>query len=103
LLAVAKSQRAAMTRAEGVFWSMVRAHRLAGSKWKRQVPIGPYVVDFWCERLKLVVELDGPPHASDEARARDEKRDAWLRAQGYDVLRLRNDEFLGNPLAVERT
>jgi very-short-patch-repair endonuclease len=102
VLDAAKRQRAMMTRAEALFWSMVRAHRLGGSKWRRQAPLGPYVVDFLCEQLKLVVELDGPPHETAEARAKDASRDRWLADEGYTVLRIMNDELLGNPGAIEK-
>lgn len=91
----AKGQRSTMTRAEALFWEQVRAGRLRGYKFKRQVPISPYVVDFLCVAAKLVVELDGPPHDSAERRARDQDRTRWLEQQGFRVLRFSNDRVLG--------
>jgi very-short-patch-repair endonuclease len=97
LRAFARDQRSVPTRAEDLFWREVRAGRLNGHKFKRQVPIAPYVVDFLCPAARVVVELDGPPHEEAERRARDATREAWLTRQGFVVLRFTNDEFFGNP------
>ncbi len=97
LRAFARDQRALCTRAENLFWREVRAGRLNGHKFKRQVPIAPYVLDFLCPAARVVVELDGPPHEAAERRAKDARRDAWLGQRGFVVLRFTNDEFLGNP------
>jgi very-short-patch-repair endonuclease len=76
---------------EKMFWSLVRNRRLDGIKFKRQVLIGPYIVDFICADAGVVVELDGPAH---DARAGyDSARDACLRGQGYEVLRFKNEAF----------
>ena len=100
LRAFAKEQRSAMPRAEALFWEQVRAGRLHGHKFKRQVPIAPYIVDFLCVAAKVVVELDGPLHDAAECRVRDADRDAWLRRHGFLVLRFPNDQVLGNCQAV---
>jgi very-short-patch-repair endonuclease len=91
----AKGQRSQMTRAEALFWQQVRGKRLDGLKFKRQVPIGPYVVDFLCAARRLIVELDGRPHEATERLRRDRERDAWLKGQGFIVLRFSNDLALG--------
>jgi very-short-patch-repair endonuclease len=96
----AQEQRSAMPRAEALFWSQVLAGRFHGHKFKRQVPITPYVVDFLCASARLIVELDGPPHDSEDRRRRDADRDRWLKSQGFTVLRFSNDVFLGNPAVV---
>ncbi|WP_298967297.1 DUF559 domain-containing protein [uncultured Methylobacterium sp.] len=93
----ARGQRRLATRAEDLFWTQVRAGRLDGHKFKRQVPVAPYIVDFLCTSARLVVEFDGEPHETAERRKRDASRDAWLRSQGFEVLRVTNDDFLGNP------
>ncbi len=93
----AKDQRSLFTRAEALFWSQVRAGRLSGHKFKRQVPITPYVVDFLCPAARLIVELDGEPHETTERRKRDAARDAWLRSQSFEIMRFSNETFLGNP------
>lgn len=95
-LALARDQRRQPTRAEAAFWQAVRARRFANLKFKRQMAIGPFVADFCCFEHRLIVELDGEPHASDEARARDARRDAFLRREGYQVLRFPNERVLGN-------
>ncbi|MET7243072.1 DUF559 domain-containing protein [Methylobacterium sp. EM32] len=93
----AKDQRSLATRAEALFWSQVRADRLSGHKFKRQVPITPYIVDFLCPSARLIVELDGEPHETAERRERDARRDAWLHAQSFAIMRFTNEAFLGNP------
>jgi len=70
-------------------WNLPRDRRLEGLKFRRQVALGPYVVDFLCLRHRLIVEADGPFH--DEAR--DAVRDAWLEAQGFRVLRFSNRDI----------
>lgn len=100
LLGFAKEQRSTMPRAEALFWERVRAGRLHGLKFKRQVPITPYIVDFLCIAAKVVVELDGPGHDLPEQEAYDARRDAWLRSQGFVVLRFSNELVIGNCEAV---
>lgn len=85
-----------MTRAEALLWKELRAGRLAGWKFKRQVPIGIYVADFMCFEPRLVAELDGEPHDTPEQKSRDLARDAWLAGEGFRVLRFGNDAVLGN-------
>ncbi|MGF3023418.1 endonuclease domain-containing protein [Methylobacterium aquaticum] len=93
----AKDQRSLSTRAEALFWSLARAGRLSGHKFKRQVPITPYIVDFLCPSARLIVELDGEPHETAERRNRDATRDTWLRSQSFEIMRFSNEAFLGNP------
>lgn len=95
--ALAKTLRGAMTDAERRLWYRLRAHRFAGVKFKRQAPIGPYVVDFICFGGRLVVEVDGGQHSEN---ASDETRDAWLDKEGYRVLRFWNDDVLKRTDAV---
>jgi very-short-patch-repair endonuclease len=66
-----------------------------GAKFRRQVPIGPYVADFVCAQAKLVVELDGVPHEVPQRILQDAERDAWLQAGGWRVLRFPNDLVIG--------
>jgi very-short-patch-repair endonuclease len=96
LRSFAKDQRSMHTRAEDLFWQQVRAGRFHGYKSKRQVPIAPHIVDFLCSAAKVVVELDGAPHDDPKQKAHDEARDAFLRGQGFRVLRFSNDIMLGN-------
>jgi very-short-patch-repair endonuclease len=92
-LGQAKALRRKMTDAEQRLWYHLRAHRFAGHKFKRQVPIGPYIVDFACLNRKLVIEVDGGQHSESLS---DKKRDAWLRMQGFEVLRFWNNHVLKN-------
>jgi very-short-patch-repair endonuclease len=81
------------TPVERMLWRYLRSRSLAGFKFVRQEPIGPYVVDFICRERRLVVEVDGGQHA--ESR-RDVERDRWLVEHRYRVLRFWNNEVLGN-------
>ena len=84
-------------------WTALRASRWDGLKFRRQVPIGPYVADFYCHAHRLIIELDGAPHENPDQRAHDLGRDAWLRGQGYRIVRLSNDLVLtGCDLALAR-
>jgi len=81
-----------MTDAERRLWRVLRGKQLAGYKFRRQAPIGKYIVDFVCFEKKLIVELDGGQHASQEQQ--DEIRTRWLQSQGYRVIRFWNNEAL---------
>jgi very-short-patch-repair endonuclease len=89
----ARDLRRDQSSAEKIFWRRVRNRGLSGLKFKRQVPIGPYVADFYADAALLVVELDGDQHGLDEGRARDTTRDAYLRSEGYEVLRIWNRDI----------
>jgi len=86
--------RAADTRAEACLWNALRAHRLGGWKWRRQVPKGPYIVDFLCDQGGLVVEVDGGQHS--EQADYDARRSDYLARCGLRVLRFWNWEVLTN-------
>lgn len=92
LLDNAKVLRRTQTDAEQRLWYHLRAHRFMGKKFKRQKPVGRYIVDFVCLEEKLIIELDGGQHA--ERVDYDQERDLWLRNQGYTVLRFWNSELM---------
>ena len=97
----AKTLRREMTNAERFLWFMLRGHRFAGLRFRRQVPIGPFIADFVCQQHRLIIEIDGGQHAADPLR--DQPRDEWLRSKGYRVLRFWNTEVLRNRPAVLQT
>ena len=78
---------------ERIVWQRLRASQLGGLKFRRQAPIGPYIVDFFCPAVRLVVELDGETHVDAPG---DRLRDAWLAREGYRVLCIWNNEVTGN-------
>jgi very-short-patch-repair endonuclease len=92
----ALSLRRQMTNAEVILWSRLRRNALHGLRIRRQHPIGPYVADFACLSLRLVIELDGATHGSVEEIARDGVREAFLRRQGFRVLRFWNSDVYEN-------
>ena len=81
----ARELRVQMSVGEQWLWSQIRRKQL-GFTFKRQVPIGPFIVDFYCPPAKLVIELDGEQH--DDQRSYDARRDAYLRTRGLEVLRI---------------
>jgi very-short-patch-repair endonuclease len=89
----AKELRTAATDAEKKLWSLLRNHGLDGHKFRRQHPIGPFIADFACVESLLVVEADGGQHNESSG---DERRMAWLNAQGWKVIRFWNDDILKN-------
>jgi len=93
----AKALRANATEAERKLWSLLRARQLGAYRFRRQQPIGPYIVDFFCPSARLVVELDGGQHGTDAAMAHDAARDDFLRARGYCVLRFINADVMREP------
>src|ERR1700733_11043698 len=87
----ARAMRGAPTDRELRLWRLLRDRRLSGFKFRRQVPVGPYIIDFLCVGAKLIVEVDGSQHAES---VRDNVRDAYLANQGWKVLRFWNNEML---------
>jgi very-short-patch-repair endonuclease len=96
----AKGLRGRMTEAERRLWYRLRAHRFAGVKFKRQVPIGRYVVDSVCFDHSLSIEVDGGQHATS---LNDRSRTQWLEGEGFRVLRFWNNDVLGNLPGVLET
>jgi very-short-patch-repair endonuclease len=92
ILNYAKTLRSHQTDAGLRLWYHLRAHRFLDFKFKRQKPIGNYIVDFVCIEKKLIVELDGGQHGGQMQY--DQVRDAWLREQGYRVLRFWNNDVM---------
>jgi adenine-specific DNA-methyltransferase len=91
-LARARNLRKTATDAENHLWMELRARRLNGFKFKRQVPLGNYIVDFACLEIGLIIEADGGQHI--EQQAHDQERTLWLQSNGYRVLRFWNDDIL---------
>jgi very-short-patch-repair endonuclease len=96
LLEYAKFLRSHQTEAEQRLWYYLRAGRFMGLKFKRQKPIGPFIADFVCLELRLVIEADGSQHGDE----RDRQRDAWLQGNGFTVLHFWNNEVLAQTEAV---
>jgi very-short-patch-repair endonuclease len=94
---LARSLRKRATEVEDRLWHLLRHRRLADFKFRRQVPIGPYVADFACFKARLVVELDGSQHLGS---TRDVVRDAELERRGFRVLRFWNSQLNEDPEAV---
>ncbi|MBL8665633.1 MAG: endonuclease domain-containing protein [Candidatus Odyssella sp.] len=96
---LARHLRSNVTDAEKKTWFMIRDRRILGAKFRRQQPIGPYVVDFFCPEFGLVIEIDGSQHAERQA-AYDRGRTQWLESKGYKVIRFWNNDVLLEPRSV---
>ena len=94
----ARALRVAMTDAERRLWACLRGRRLVGCKFRRQHPLGRYILDFACIEHRLAIEADGGQHCENAA---DECRTAWLGRQGWRVLRVWNNEILANSEGVQ--
>jgi len=92
----ALSLRKKMTVSERLLWDKIRNRRINGLKFRRQHPIHLYIADFYCHEKKLIIEIDGVIHKSDEIKENDQNRSAELDRLGISVIRFTNEEILGN-------
>ena len=88
----AKHLRHSQTDCEQMLWQRLRSRQLGGFKFRRQYPLPPYVLDFYCAELRLAVELDGGQHFSDQASHKDAERSRYLERHGVRVVRFSNRE-----------
>ena len=94
LVARARQLRREGTPAERILWEALRGRQLQGMRFRRQHPIETFILDFYCPQHKLVVEVDGGIHTEPTVRERDEERQRWIEAHGYEFLRFTNEEVL---------
>lgn len=98
--AAAKKLRANATPHERMLWRALKDIPIEGSHFRRQAPIGPYVVDFFCPAKRLILEIDGGHHNEDDVAKRDVDRQQWLEGEGYRVIRFWNSEIAADLTAV---
>ena len=89
----ARALRKVMTKSEVILWQSLRREQLGGFKFRRQVPVGPYIADFACVEMKLIVEVDGATHAEDDEIAYDARRTRFLELRGWRVWRVLNTDI----------
>ncbi len=99
----ARALRKNSTDAERLLWAALRDHRLNSASFRRQVPIKNFIADFVCHAAKLVIELDGGQHFSDQAEQADAARSTVIEAQGFKVLRFSNHDVMTNRDGVLET
>lgn len=92
----ARQLRRTMTRAEVILWQHLRKRQLAGHRFRRQVPVGPYIADFACVERRLIVEVDGETHSRRDEVDHDARRTAFLEAKGWHVHRVWNNDVYDN-------
>jgi very-short-patch-repair endonuclease len=90
----ARQLRRDLSLPEVILWDCLRARRLEGLRFRRQHPVGPYVLDFFCPDGQLAVEVDGAQHDLPGQMAHDQRRDAWLGEQGIRVMRIAASDVL---------
>ncbi len=93
----ARHLRRKQTPAEARLWSLLRGRRLAGVKFRRQVPVERYIADFVCVEARLIIEIDGRIHDDEEAQLKDIERTAILESCGYFLIRFSNDLVFNDP------
>lgn len=93
----ARILRDSATETEQIMWDILRGRALGGYKFRRQHPIGPYVVDFYCAKKQMAIELDGQFHGDLEARKNDEVRTRYLGGRGIRIIRFWNSEVKHQP------
>ena len=91
-----KNLRKNQTPAERLLWSKLRSRQRSGCKFRRQHPIGKYILDFYCSEARLAIEIDGGQHADDQQRKRDNLRTAVIMEKGIQVIRFWNDDVLNH-------
>jgi very-short-patch-repair endonuclease len=89
-----RALRKVMPFAEVLIWNRIRDRQLLGCKFRRQFSVGPYILDFYCPELKLVIEIDGDTHAGEEAEKRDLERQRFIESFGIHFFRFTNPEVL---------
>jgi very-short-patch-repair endonuclease len=98
-----KAMRQAMTRAEFRLWTRLRNRQFGDLRFRRQAPLGAYIVDFLCLERRLLVEVDGDQHGFPKHETADAKRDEWLRKEGFVVLRFTNRDAMSDSTGVCET
>jgi very-short-patch-repair endonuclease len=98
----AKPLRRPMTPQELGLWLRVKNRQLGGFKFRRQHPVGPYILDFYCAEVRLAVEIDGQTHWSPEQERHDARRDAYLQEMGIETLRLSTESLKQPGAAADR-
>src|SRR3989338_132664 len=96
----ARILRRSSTKAEEILWEILRKKNLSGHKFRRQHPIGPYVVDFYCAKKQLGIELDGSIHANPHRQQQDMERTRFLSGRGIRIIRFWNTDLYQNPALV---
>lgn len=93
---LARNLRKNQTAQESKIWEILRNHKMGNLKFRRQYPIGEYIVDFVCKEIKLIIEIDGGQHNTPEGIELDNSRTLYLESRGYKVLRFWNNEIDSN-------
>jgi very-short-patch-repair endonuclease len=96
----ARALRKALTPPEALLWTRLRGHGQPRPKFRRQHPIGPYVLDFYCALAKLAIEVDGQSHGAGDRPQRDLRRDAYLARLGIRVIRYPASEVMADPNGI---
>ncbi|ESQ87749.1 hypothetical protein ABAC460_18925 [Asticcacaulis sp. AC460] len=100
---LARKFRKEMTHAEVLLWLGLKGHSKEGMTFRRQHPVGPFILDFYCEKVKLAIEVDGEAHARGNQPEKDEVRDKWLAGCGIETLRIPGFEIMANSVFISES
>ena len=92
----AKENRQNLTKAEAIIWKHIKGANIEGVKFRRQHPIPPFIVDFAAIEIGLIIEIDGATHISDEELQNDKSREDYLKAKGFEIIRIKNLDIYNN-------
>jgi very-short-patch-repair endonuclease len=98
----AKTLRKRQTAAEERMWKILRNRNFEGFKFRRQHPLNKYIADFYCHKLKLVIELDGNVHELESVKIKDEIREEAIKAFGIEIIRFENDDIFNNSWIIDK-
>jgi very-short-patch-repair endonuclease len=101
LFEFAQENRLNPTKAEAVLWEVLKGNKLGGKKFRRQHPLGHYILDFYCHSEKLGIEIDGEYHNKDTQKIYDEDRTSSIAMEGIRIIRFTNDQVINNIAFVE--
>ena len=96
----ARGLRKDQTPTEQILWQKIRAHQINGFKFRRQQEFASYILDFYCHKIKLVIEIDGDVHAHPQNAAKDQRREQYLKHAGLHVFRVNNNDIRNNLTGV---
>jgi len=99
----AQALRNKMTEAEKILWERIKGKQIKGYKFRSQHPVHIFIVDFYCHKLKLVIELDGKYHETKVQKEKDEERSKLLGEQGLNIIRFTNEEVINRTDSVIKT
>lgn len=99
---LARKFRSSPTKAEKIMWQILKDNNILGYKFRRQHVLAGYIVDFYCQKLKIAIEVDGKIHNIEKNKESDKQREEILKRYGISIIRVTNEEIESNPILVKK-